>query len=397
MAIAPESVATSMPETIENRPLENRISSPSEQDDNIATGDANRTNSLLKAAVIGTGMISKQHLSFLQGCDRANLVGVCDLSPAAVDYAVETFGAKTGYADYREMLAQERPDVVHILTPPHTHLPIATDCLRAGAHVICEKPVAPTYAEFKDLWQISRECDRYLIEDHNYRFNGPVRELQALIDDGTLGTVQEVEIRMALDLRSGGRYADENMPSPIHKMPAGVIHDFITHLSYLLLSLMPESDGDPDRVSVAWSNHGGGDLFKFDDLDALVIAGQAHGRIRFSSYTAPDCFSIMVRGDRGYAETDLFQPYLRCVVPRSVGKQLSPLVNHFASGWELMSASFRNFRSKIMQRNAYDGLHYLLGDTYEAISQGQAPRIGFEDMARTSRLVEALLAEENRL
>ena len=101
--------------------------------------------------------------------------------------------------------------------------------------------------------------------------------------------------------------------------------------------------------------------------------------------------------DRGYAETDLFQPYLRCVVPRSVGKQLSPLVNHFVSGWELMNASVRNFRSKIMQRNAYDGLRYLLGETYEALSNNSAPPIGFDDMARTSRLVEALLAPKNRL
>lgn len=362
---------------------------------------------VLKSAVIGTGAISKQHLSFLQACDRANIVGVCDLSPAAASYAVETFqtqsAAASAYTDYAQMLETEKPDVVHILTPPQTHLAIATDCLRSGAHVICEKPIAPTYRDFKDLWQISQECDRFLIEDHNYRFNGPVRAIQSLIDDGTLGEVQEVEIRMALDLRSGGRYADENFPNPIHQMPAGVIHDFITHLSYLLLSFMPKSPAQPahsagfDRVSAAWSNHGGGGLFKYDDLDALVICGQAHGRIRFSSYTAPDCFAITVRGSRGYAETDLFQPYLRCVVPRSLGKQLSPLVNHFASGWELMSASVRNFRSKIMQRNAYDGLHYLLGETYAALSTGQVPPVGFEDMARTSRLVEALLAPENHL
>lgn len=368
-------------------------------------------SAVLKSAVIGTGVISKQHLSFLQKCTKANLVGVCDLSPAAVDYAIETYGTgqladgqsdgrapAAAYTDYSQMLESTQPDVVHILTPPQTHQAIATDCLRAGAHVICEKPVATTFQDFQDLWKISRECDRYLIEDQNYRFNGPVRAIREIIDDGTLGAVQEVEIRMALDLRSGGRYADENLPSPIHKMPAGVIHDFITHLSYLLLSFLPESSFDSgfDRVLAAWSNHGGGDLFKYDDLDALVISDQVHGRIRFSSYTSPDCFSITVRGDRGYAETDLFQPYLRCVVPRSGGKQLSPLINHFANGWELMSASARNFRRKIMQKTPYEGLHYLLGETYSALSAGEAPPIGFDDMARTSQLVEALLAQENR-
>ena len=366
-------------------------------------------SAVLKSAVIGTGVISKQHLSFLQKCAKTHLVGIFDLSPAAVNYAVETYGTgqlangqpdgqapATAYTDYAQMLAAARPDVVHILTPPQTHQTIATDCLKAGAHVICEKPVATTYQDFQDLWKISQACERHLIEDQNYRFNGPVRAIRELIDDGTLGAVQEVEIRMALDLRSGGRYADENLPSPIHQMPAGVIHDFITHLSYLLLSFLPETT-DFDRVSAAWSNHGGGDLFKYDDLDALVIGQQVHGRIRFSSYTSPDCFSITVRGDRGYAETDLFQPYLRCVVPRSGGKQLSPLVNHFANGWELMNASARNFRRKIMQKTPYEGLHYLLGETYSALSAGEQPPIGFDDMARTSQLVEALLAPENRL
>ena len=353
----------------------------------------------LKSAVIGTGVISKQHLSFLQDCHRAEIVGVCDLSPAAADYAAETFEAARAYTNYQQMLSEAQPEVVHILTPPQTHLSIATDCLRSGAHVICEKPVAPTYAELNSLWQISQDCGRVLMEDHNYRFNSPVRAIQDLIHDGTLGAVQEVEIRMALDLRSGGRYADENLPSPIHKMPAGVIHDFITHLSYLLLSFLPEADfaSKSTRIAAAWSNHGGGELFKYDDLDSVLIAGATHGRIRFSAYTQPECFSITVRGDRGYAETDLFQPYLRCVVPRSGGKQLTPLVNHFANGWELMSASARNFRNKIMQKTPYEGLHYLLGQTYEALSNGEAPPISYQDMARTSQLVEALLAERNRL
>ncbi|MEO0645682.1 MAG: Gfo/Idh/MocA family oxidoreductase [Cyanobacteria bacterium J06650_10] len=350
----------------------------------------------LKSAVIGTGVISKQHLSFLQGSELANIVGVCDLSPAAANYAADTFGAVAAYTNYTEMLEKAKPDVVHILTPPKTHFPIATDCLQAGSHVICEKPVAPSYTEFKDLWKISRDCDRVLIEDHNYRFNGPVREIKDIVAAGDLGEIQDVEIRIALNVRSGGRYADTNLPSPSHKMPAGVIHDFITHLSYLLLEFLP--DIDFDRISAAWSNHAGDELFKYDDLDALVISRDgSHGRLRFSCSTSPECFSLTVRGDKGYAETDLFQPYLRCVKPRSGGQQLSPLVNHFVNGWSLVGASARNFKNKVMQKTPYEGLHYLLGQTYATLSVGQAPPISFDDMARTSQLVEALLAEENRL
>ena len=268
--------------------------------------------STLRAAVIGTGAISKEHLSFLSKSSLANLVATCDLSNAAATYAAQQFGADKAYTDYRKLLSEAKPDIVHILTPPHTHKLIATDCLRAGAHVFCEKPITPTLEEFKELWQVAQECDLHLIEDHNYLFNEPVLAIQDLVNQGVLGQIQEVEVRMALNIREGGRFADENLPSPVHRLPAGVIHDVLTHLVYLALPYLPRFD----RVSAAWSNHGGGTLFKYDDLDALVIGGQTHVRLRFSAYTQPECFFLFVRGDRGYAETDLFQPYLRTVIPR---------------------------------------------------------------------------------
>ena len=350
--------------------------------------------SKLKAAVIGAGAISKEHLSFLSTSSRAELVGVCDLSAAAAKYATEHYGAKGAYTDYKKMLAEASPDVVHVLTPPNTHKMIATDCLQAGAHVLCEKPITPSLQEFKELWEVAKACDRHLMEDQNYLYNEPILAIQKMVNDGELGEIQDVEIRVALNVRSeGGRFADENLPNPIHKMPAGVVHDIITHMVYLALPYLPSVD----RVSAAWSNHGGGDLFKYDDLDAIVIGGKTHVRFRFSPYTQPECFMVFVRGDRGYAETDLFQPYLRTVVPRSGGQQLSPLVNHFANGSNLVGASFHNFYRKVMQKTPYEGLYKLMDKTYYALAHGQDLPIGFQQMERTLSLIETLLAEENQV
>lgn len=345
----------------------------------------------LKAGVIGTGVISKEHLSFLATCPYAELVGVCDLSRAAARHAAQRYGATAAYTDFRQMLTEAKPDVVHILTPPQSHKFITTECLKAGAHVICEKPIAANHQDFQELWALAQECDRHLIEDQNYRFNAPILAIQDLISQGKLGEIKEIEVRMSLALRDGGRFADENLPSPIHKMPAGVIHDLITHLIYLALPYLPSFD----HIRATWSNHGGGDLFKYDDLDALVIGGGVHAHFRFSCYTMPETFSFKVRGTEGYAETDLFQPYIRAVYPRG-GKQLSPLINHWSNGLELMKASVRNFRHKIMQRTPYEGLKILLDRTYTALISGTDLPISYEDMERTSRLIDALVAEENR-
>ncbi len=347
----------------------------------------------LRTGVIGTGAISKEHLTFLQMSKHAHLVGVCDLSQAAANYACQRFEAEVAYTDYKQMLAESKPDVVHVLTPPNTHKFIATDCLQAGAHVICEKPITPTYQEFKELWDVSQSCDRYLIEDYNYLFNEPMLAINDMIAAGKLGTVQDVEVRMALDVRSGGRFADENLPNPVHQLPAGVIHDVLTHLCYIALQYLPSID----RVSAAWSNHGGGELFKYDDLDALIIGESVHARIRFSSHTGPECFEVKVRGREGFAETDLFQPYVRSVLPRSAGKQLTPLVNHFASGKTFIGASLKNFRNKIMQKTPYEGLNRFLNETYEAIATQKPLPVDFETMDRVNRVIDTLLQEQNRI
>lgn len=345
----------------------------------------------LKSAVIGTGAISKEHLSFLAKSERTHLASVCDLSKVSAKYAAQRYGAESSYINYRQMLDEVKPDVVHILTPPHTHKQIAKDCLSAGVHVFCEKPITPTYDEFKELWAFAQSHNRWLIENQNYCFNEKILTIKQLIADGILGDVQEVEVRLALPVRDGGVFSDENLPNPIHKMPAGVIHDFITHLCSLVVRFIP----DFERVSAAWSNHGGGNLFKYDDLDAIVIAGSQHARIRFSCHTSPKTFTVTVRGAKGYVETDLFQPYLRCVIPRS-GELLSPIINHFANGWDLIGASVTNFRNKIMQKTVYEGMHRLLDKTYEALIDGKEPPISFAQIERTNRLVNALLSDVTR-
>jgi predicted dehydrogenase len=348
----------------------------------------------VKSAVIGTGEISAEHLKFLANAKTTQLVGVCDLSRAAARYAAKTFGADNDYTDYKQMLDDAKPDVVHVLTPPQSHVPITTDCLDAGAHVICEKPITLGHEQFTSLYNHAQQKQKRLIEDHNYRFNKPILKIEKLIADGTLGDVLEVDIRMALNIRgAGGRFADTNLPNPAHKLPAGVIHDFITHLSYLALRFIP----DPDKVRAAWTNHQGDDLFKYDDLDALLIAGNKHARIRFSCRTQPDCFAITVRGTRAEVQTDLFHPFMRLIKPRTGGEKLAPVVNQLANGLSLVGSSLGTLRNKLMQRSPYEGLHTLLNQTYIALKNDAEPPVTFDDMDRASRLIDQMLAGENRI
>jgi predicted dehydrogenase len=348
----------------------------------------------LRAAVIGAGKISQEHLRFLRGSDLAVLAAVCDRSPALGKLAAATFGAPQAFTEHERMLEAVRPDVVHVLAPAHTHRTLVADCLQAGAHVIVEKPVAPSHRELQELWALATAHGRQLIEDHNYRFNEPVLACEQLVKSGALGEVREIDVRLALNIRNpGGRYGDANLPHPSHQLPAGVVHEFISHLAYLTLLFLPSFE----RVAAAWSNHGGGELFKHDDLDALVIGGACHARLRFAAGTWPECFTLVLRGTKGTVETDLFQPYLLKRVPRGVGAQLTPTANHLLGGLSLVKAGLVGLKDKILQKTPYEGLHRFLGLTYEALVRQTPPPVTRDDMDRTSRLIEALLSEDHRL
>src|SRR4051812_20898236 len=135
----------------------------------------------MRVAVIGAGKISEEHLRFLSARKGVELSAVCELSPVLGQFTAQRFSAANSFTDYRQMLDQLRPQVVHVLTPAHTHMKIVTDCLESGAHVIVEKPIAPTHAEFLQLGRIAGQNKRRLIEDHNYRFNDQVLALEDMI------------------------------------------------------------------------------------------------------------------------------------------------------------------------------------------------------------------------
>lgn len=346
----------------------------------------------LTTAVIGTGAISQEHLDFLSRERVSHIVGVCDLSRASARYAASRFPDARAFTNHHEMLDTLRPDVVHVLTPPQTHAAICRDCLEAGAHVFVEKPVALTYEDFQKLWTTAERYDRRLIEDHNYRFNTPVQTLEQLVAEGQLGEVREVEVRMALALHRGNRYNDPHLPHPSHQLPAGVIHEFLPHLAYLALRFLPRVD----RVVAAWRNESGNPAFQYDDLDALVFSSNIHARLRFSCHTQPDCFTVTLRGTEGWAQADLFHPCVQTSWTCKAGP-FSPLLNQMLGGAVLLSAGVANLRRKILQETPYEGMHRLLRMTYECLHRGEEPPITFDDMDRTSRLIDSLLDEANRL
>jgi predicted dehydrogenase len=354
----------------------------------LARSDADQT----RVAVIGLGRIAAEHLKYLAGAPHIDIVGLADLSPALRRLASLQFDEKRLYESSAEMLADTSPDVVHVLTPPHTHAELAHACLATGRHVIVEKPAAATAAELEPLTALARANGVVITEDHNYKFNRPFLSLLAELESGAVGNVLEIEVRLALDVYGpGSRQVDPRLVSPNHALPGGFIHDYLTHLAYLGLAFV----GEPTDLAAHWSRVGPAvDFIPYDDLDVRWVDALGRlARLRFTSTQWPFGMTIAVRGDDGTAEVELFSGRLLVWKRRGGSRQLSQVVNPLFAAARLSTSVPRLVRDRLTGRDAYDGLATFLHRTYGALRSGTTPPVSDVDMTRVARLIDRIVAE----
>src|SRR5580704_1656185 len=155
----------------------------------------------LKVAIVGCGKIADGHIEEIQKMPAAaRVVAVADLELLMAEQIATRYGIPAFYDDLDRLLAKERPDVVHITTPPQSHLPLAIKAIDAGAHVYVEKPLALNYAEAKRLIDHARRAGKKLTIGYSYYFDPPVIELRRLVDEGVLGEAVHVEAALGYNL-----------------------------------------------------------------------------------------------------------------------------------------------------------------------------------------------------
>jgi len=140
-------------------------------------------------AIIGTGMIGAIHLraSRLAG---ARLQGVLASSPERSREMAEKWGAARAYTSVEEVMSDPAVDVVHICSPNAAHFAAAEAALKAGKHVVCEKPLATTLSDAQRLSSLAAEQGLVATVPFVYRYHPMVCEARALIQQGELGPLQ---------------------------------------------------------------------------------------------------------------------------------------------------------------------------------------------------------------
>jgi predicted dehydrogenase len=141
-----------------------------------------------RVAIIGTGNIARSHIRALRAeQDRADVVAAVDVVPANLENFCETHGIPHRYGDVQTMLNEQKPDLVHICTPPGTHLDLCLQALRGGAHVLCEKPLVASLDQVDRLQAVERETGLTCSTIFQWRFGSGAQHFKRLIDNRELG------------------------------------------------------------------------------------------------------------------------------------------------------------------------------------------------------------------
>jgi len=140
----------------------------------------------VRFGLIGCGRVAPRHAQSLAQLSEARLVAVADVREDRARRFSEEYGVEA-YTDYQEMLARPDVDAVTVCVPSGLHAQVAIDVLRAGKHVLVEKPIALDLADADRMIATARETGLKLGVVLQNRYNSPVQQVRALVDQGRLG------------------------------------------------------------------------------------------------------------------------------------------------------------------------------------------------------------------
>ena len=154
----------------------------------------------MRYALIGCGRISTNHIKAAVN-NGLEIVAVCDVLPEHMDAVLEKHGLQSDpkirrYTDYKELLDQEKPELVSIATESGSHAEIALGAIDRGIHVIIEKPMAMSMVDAEEIIRRSREKGVKVSACHQNRFNVAVQKMRKALEDGRFGTLSHGSVHI---------------------------------------------------------------------------------------------------------------------------------------------------------------------------------------------------------
>lgn len=229
----------------------------------------------VKFAIVGCGRIAQRHAEHIRA--YAELVAVCDVDITSASNLAKVYGVPS-YLSLEEMLEKESSmDVISICTPNGLHAEHAIMSLKAGYHVLVEKPMAISVNDCGEMIKASEKANRRIFAIKQNRFNPPVAEVKKLIDNGKLGRIYSIQLSCFWN-RNNDYY--ENSWKGTKSMDGGTLFTQFSHFIDLLYWMI----GDIKYAKGIGKNYAHEGLIEFEDAGVVIIEFH-NGTIGTINYT----------------------------------------------------------------------------------------------------------------
>ncbi len=148
----------------------------------------------IRTGIIGASFARQAYLPALRTIEDVDVTAIASARLSSAGAAADEFGIPYVYDDWQRMIGEQEFDLVCIATPTVNHAPMTLAALRAGAHVLCEKPMAMNQAESAEMLETAEALNKLHIIGHELRFNPNRRKIRSLIESGVIGAVRHVNI-----------------------------------------------------------------------------------------------------------------------------------------------------------------------------------------------------------
>jgi predicted dehydrogenase/nucleoside-diphosphate-sugar epimerase len=329
----------------------------------------------LKVAILGGGRMAQKHATAIRLRAGAKLVAVGDPYISA-EQIRERFGADVAaFADPHELLREVKPDIVHVVTPPHTHFELARACLLNGANVYVEKPFALNSAEAREILDLAEERGLRACAAHQVLFQRAGQQYQTYLP--MIGELIHVESYFSF--------------KPVRRRPDGgaplsavdQLIDILPHPVYLMLSALERSSEAPPELTAF-------DVAPEGEVRAVFRSGETFATLIVTLRGRPVESYLRVVGTNGSVTADF--------ILGDIVKSLGPGASAPAVVIKPFSASTQKFwgsvaglwRLLFSRQKSYPGLGELLELFYESVRKRTAPPISRSTIMNTVRICEQI-------
>jgi predicted dehydrogenase len=343
----------------------------------------------LRVVLVGSGFIASQkHLPAWKRLKNAvQVTAICDLDRRRSEEVARQFGVPKVYEDLAAMLEREQPDVVDICTPPRTHAPLALQALKAGSHVLIEKPMAMNVQECDEIIAAAQRAKRQVCVAHSDLFYPAFLELRRLVQQGTIGEFRGMRLLLSTPVS----YMTAQPDHWAHKLPGGVVGETGPHAVYLTLAFInpiKEVKVHAHKVlhQYPWS--------AFEDYRIDLIGEHAISSVALIYTTNQWAAEIEIWGSEGFLYADLESQSL-ALYQRATLKPYAVGWSAFAKGVQIIWATAK-MAVRFLTCRAERTHDLLIRQFVESLQKETPPPVSPEEGREAVRVMH-LIAEQVNL